>query len=125
MSLLIVPLLYPDLAGLLNFSQPFQHNFRVADYPFRIGAIAAGPKLLGCRFYLRNLQHRELCRCGRHTAGGAPDENGLGADTTVWLGKPIGLCNGASQTINSIASAAQSPGLRVARAKRELLPMPA
>lgn len=28
----IVPLLYPDLAGLLNFSHPFQHNFRVADY---------------------------------------------------------------------------------------------
>ena len=33
MSLLIVPLSYPDLAGLLNFSQPFQHNFRVADQP--------------------------------------------------------------------------------------------
>jgi len=32
MSLLIVPLLYPDLAGLLNFSHLFQHNFRVADY---------------------------------------------------------------------------------------------
>jgi len=31
MSLLIVPLLYPDLAELLNFSRPFQHNFRVAD----------------------------------------------------------------------------------------------
>ncbi len=30
MSLLIVPLLYPDLAGLLNFSHPFQHNCRVA-----------------------------------------------------------------------------------------------
>jgi hypothetical protein len=38
MSLLIVPLLYPDLAGLLNFSHPFQHNFRVADKP---GVIAA------------------------------------------------------------------------------------
>jgi hypothetical protein len=23
--------LYPDLAELLNFSHPFQHNFRVAD----------------------------------------------------------------------------------------------
>jgi hypothetical protein len=33
MSLLIVPLLYPDSAGLLNFSHPFQHNFRVADNP--------------------------------------------------------------------------------------------
>jgi len=31
MSLLIVPLLYPDLAELLNFSHPFQNNFRVAD----------------------------------------------------------------------------------------------
>jgi len=29
MSFLIVPLLYPDLAGLLNFSHSFQHNFRV------------------------------------------------------------------------------------------------
>jgi hypothetical protein len=28
MSLLIVPLLYPDLAELLNFSHPFQNNFR-------------------------------------------------------------------------------------------------
>ena len=38
MSLLIVPLLYPDLAGLLNFSQhPFQHNFRVADEPPAMG----------------------------------------------------------------------------------------
>jgi hypothetical protein len=32
MSLLIVPLLYPDLAELLNFSHQFQNNFRVADY---------------------------------------------------------------------------------------------
>ena len=31
MSLLIVPLLYPDLAGLLNFSDPFQNNFGVAE----------------------------------------------------------------------------------------------
>jgi len=30
MSLLIVPLLYPDLAGLLNFSYPFLNNFRIA-----------------------------------------------------------------------------------------------
>jgi hypothetical protein len=30
MSLLIVPLLYPDLAGLLNLSHPFQRNFLVA-----------------------------------------------------------------------------------------------
>ena len=30
MSLLIVPLLYPDLAELLNFSHPFQNKFRVA-----------------------------------------------------------------------------------------------
>jgi len=35
MSALIVPLLYPHLAGLLNFSHLFQHNFRVADDTFR------------------------------------------------------------------------------------------
>ena len=33
MSLLIFPLLYPDLADLLNFLYPFQNNFRVADKP--------------------------------------------------------------------------------------------
>ncbi len=33
MSLLIVPLLYPDLAELLNFSHPFQNNFRISDEP--------------------------------------------------------------------------------------------
>jgi hypothetical protein len=32
MPLLIVPLLYPDLAELLNFSHAFQNNFRIADY---------------------------------------------------------------------------------------------
>jgi hypothetical protein len=32
MSLLIVPLLYPDLAELLNFSHAFQNNFRIANY---------------------------------------------------------------------------------------------
>ncbi len=31
MSLLIVPLLYPDFGGVTEFLNPFQHNFRVAD----------------------------------------------------------------------------------------------
>jgi hypothetical protein len=45
MSLLIVPLLYPDLAGLLNFSRPFQHNLRVPDNP------GVGPSMTTSAFY--------------------------------------------------------------------------
>jgi hypothetical protein len=33
MSALIVPLLYPDLAGLRNFHTSFQNNYRLADHP--------------------------------------------------------------------------------------------
>jgi len=41
MSLLIVPLLYPDLAELLNFSDPFQNNLRFADHTFWIVVFTA------------------------------------------------------------------------------------
>src|SRR5271165_2878297 len=41
------------------------------------------------------------------------------------LGKPAGLCNSATCATNAIASATPPPGLLVARARRELLPMPA
>ncbi len=33
MSLLIVPLLYPDFSELPNFSDPFQNSLRFADPP--------------------------------------------------------------------------------------------
>src|SRR6266478_7877860 len=57
MSLLIVPLLYPDLAELLNFSNPFQNNFRFANNTRRIVAfrqrLPVGSQRSGrTRFYI-------------------------------------------------------------------------
>ncbi len=67
MSLLIVPLLYPDLAGLLNFSHSFQHNFRVADKP-RVGPRGGG----GCKGLARVRSLRSNCSSECHPVAVVP-----------------------------------------------------
>src|SRR5258705_965026 len=92
MSLLIVLLVYPDLAELLNFSGPFQNSFRFADITGQVstgcdlsslgrrGAGSGNRKNCGVRCPVTGAIRHEVC--GSHSD--SDPRRILGDDINLW-----------------------------------------